>query len=120
MEAVAKLPLVVCVDTGHSLTAGYDNREADGLELTLDIIRRNVGLRSLRPVHFNDSRAPYNSRVDRHWHIGEGHIGRAALCRVAQHPKLAHAAFILETPYDDPRADVKNLQALRSFVDGEE
>ena len=42
-----------------------------------------------------------------------------ALRRVAQHPKLAHAAFILETPYDDPRADLKNLNMLRSFVDNE-
>jgi endonuclease IV len=56
-------------------------------------------------------------RFDRHWHIGEGHIGADALRRVAQHPKLAHAAFILETPYDDPRADLKNLEMLRSFVE---
>ena len=55
-------------------------------------------------------------RVDRHWHIGEGHIGREAMRRFAQHPKLAHCAFILETPYDNPRADLKNLEALRSFV----
>ena len=34
----------------------------------------------------------------------------------AQHPQLAHCAFILETPYDDPRADTRNLQTLRSFV----
>ena len=71
----------------------------------------------MRVIHFNDSRAAYNSRVDRHWHIGEGHIGIEALRRVAQHPKLAHAAFILETPYDNPRADLKNLNVLRSFVD---
>jgi deoxyribonuclease-4 len=119
MDACPKLPLGVCIDTAHSFTAGYDIREADGLEATLEIIRRTVGLRNVRAVHFNDSRAPYNSRVDRHWHIGEGHIGREALRRVARHPKLAHAAFILETPYDDPRADLKNLEALRSFVDGQ-
>ena len=118
MDACPKLPLGVCVDTAHSFTAGYDIREADGLEATLEIIRRTVGLKKVRAVHFNDSRAPYNSRVDRHWHIGEGHIGREALRRVARHRKLAHAAFILETPYDDPRADLKNLEALRSFVEG--
>jgi len=118
MDACPKLPLGVCVDTAHSFTAGYDLREADGLEATLKIIQRTVGLKSVRAVHFNDSRAPYNSRVDRHWHIGEGHIGRSALRRVASHPKLRHAAFILETPYDDPRADLKNLEALRSFVNG--
>jgi deoxyribonuclease-4 len=118
MDACPRLPLGICIDTAHSFTAGYDLREADGLEATLEIIRRTVGLKNVRAVHFNDSRAPYNSHVDRHWHIGEGHIGREALRRVARHPKLAHAAFILETPYDDPRADLKNLEALRSFVDG--
>ena len=119
MDACPKLPLGVCVDTAHSFTAGYDIREEDGLEATIEIIRRTVGLKSVRAIHFNDSRAPYNSRVDRHWHIGEGQIGREALRRVAQHPKFAHAAFILETPYDDPRADLKNLGTLRSFVEGE-
>jgi deoxyribonuclease-4 len=116
MDACPKLPLSVCIDTAHSFTAGYDFREADGLNGTLNIIQRTVGLKNVRAVHFNDSRAPYNSRVDRHWHIGEGHIGREALRRFASHPKLAHAAFILETPYDDPRADLKNLETLRSFV----
>src|SRR5437879_4046915 len=116
MDLCPELSLGVCVDTAHSFTAGYDIRDADGLEATLEIVRRTVGLRNVRAVHFNDSRAPYNSRVDRHWHIGEGHIGTEALCRLAQHPKLRHAAFILETPYDDPRADLKNLEALRSFV----
>jgi deoxyribonuclease-4 len=54
--------------------------------------------------------------VDRHWHIGLGHIGRDALRRVAQHPQLAHAAFLLETPQDDVRDDVRNLDELRAFV----
>jgi endonuclease IV len=45
-------------------------------------------------AHFNDSKVAYNSRVD-----GEGHIGAEALRRFAQHPKLALAAFILQTPY---------------------
>jgi deoxyribonuclease-4 len=117
MDRSAKLPLGVCVDTAHSFTAGYDIREPDGLEATISIIRKTVGLKNVRAVHFNDSKAPYNSRVDRHWHIGEGHIGAEALRRFAQHPKLAHAAFILETPYDDPRADLKNLTTLRSFIE---
>lgn len=118
MDSCPQLPLGVCFDTAHAFTAGYDIREEDGLEALIDRIRATVGTKSIRAIHFNDSRAPYNSRVDRHWHIGEGHIGVDALRRVAQHPKLAHAAFILETPYDDPRADLKNLEMLRSFVDG--
>src|SRR5437868_10444746 len=116
MKACPMLPLGVCVDTAHSFTAGYDIREADGLEATISIIKKTGGLKNVRAVHFNDSEAPYNSRVDRHWHMSEGHIGAEALRRFAQHPRLAHAAFILETPYDDPRADLKNLHRMRSFV----
>jgi deoxyribonuclease-4 len=116
MRLCPKLPLGVCLDTAHAFTAGYDIREADGLEALSQRIRGTIGFKTIRAIHFNDSRAPYNSRVDRHWHIGEGHIGAVALRRVARHPKLKHAAFILETPYDDPRADLKNLLRLRSFM----
>ena len=116
MDACPKLPLGVCFDTAHAFTAGYDLREEDGLAALIQKMQGTVGLKNVRAIHFNDSRAVYNSRVDRHWHIGEGHIGTDALRRVAQHPKLKHCAFILETPYDDPRADVKNLEMLRGFV----
>ena len=116
MDACPRLPLGVCFDTAHAFTAGYDIREEDGLKATIQSLNRTVGTKNVRAIHFNDSRAPYNSRVDRHWHIGEGHIGTEALRRVARHPKLRHAAFILETPYDDPRADLRNLEMLRSFV----
>ena len=78
--------------------------------------RTRAGAESVRAVHFNDSRAAYNSRVDRHWHVGLGHIGADALARVARHRKLAHAAFLLETPQDETGDDARNLAALRSFV----
>jgi deoxyribonuclease-4 len=117
MDGCPNIPLGVCFDTAHAFTAGYDIREEAGLEALIVKLQRTVKTRNVRAIHFNDSRAPYNSRVDRHWHIGEGHIGAEALRRVARHPKLAHAAFILETPYDDPRADLQNLNMLRSFVD---
>jgi deoxyribonuclease-4 len=118
MDACPNLPLGVCFDTAHAFTAGYDLRDEDGLHALVQKLENTVKTRNVRAIHFNDSRAVYNSRVDRHWHIGEGHIGSDALRRVAQHPKLAHAAFILETPYDDPRADLQNLNLLRSFVHG--
>ncbi|MDQ6653529.1 MAG: deoxyribonuclease IV [Acidobacteriota bacterium] len=117
MDACQKLPLGICFDTAHAFTAGYDIREEEGLEALIDKLNSTVKTKNVRAIHFNDSRAAYNSRVDRHWHIGEGHIGSEALRRVARHPKLAHAAFILETPYDDPRADLQNLTMLRSFVE---
>jgi deoxyribonuclease-4 len=119
IEACPELNLGVCFDTAHAFTAGYDIREADGLTATVESLEKNVGTKNVRAVHFNDSKAEYNSRVDRHWHIGLGHIGQDALARVARHPQLSHAAFLLETPQDDVRDDVRNLEVLRDFVSNE-
>lgn len=118
LDACVGIRLGVCLDTAHTFTAGYDIREEEGLEATIQVVKRTVGTRNVRAVHFNDSRAIYNSRVDRHWHIGQGHIGSDALRRVARHPKLKHAAFILETPIDPPADHVRNVEMLRSFVEG--
>ncbi|HEX6624124.1 MAG TPA: deoxyribonuclease IV [Pyrinomonadaceae bacterium] len=117
IERCPELGLGVCLDTAHAFTAGYDLRDRDGFAATFKALERNVGLENVRAVHFNDSRAAYNSRVDRHWHIGLGHIGAEALARVARHPGLAHAAFLLETPQDEHGDDERNLAALRSFVE---
>ena len=116
MDACPSVPLGVCFDTAHAFTAGYDIREEDGLAATIQSLQHTVKTKNVRAIHFNDSRAEYYSRVDRHWHIGQGHIGREAMRRIARHPKLAHAAFILETPIDDPGDDVRNVDALRSFL----
>ena len=116
IDACPELNPGVCFDTAHAFTAGYDVRERDGLAAAIQSLERTVGTDKVRAVHFNDSRAEYNSRVDRHWHIGFGHIGSAALRRIARHPKLSHAAFLLETPQDEPGDVERNLEALRSFV----
>ena len=116
MMSCAALPLGVCFDTAHAFTAGYDIRTEAGLEATIHSLDREVGTKNVRAIHFNDSRAGYHSRVDRHWHIGEGHIGTDALRRVARHPKFSNSAFILETPYNKPEDNKPNIEALRSFV----
>jgi deoxyribonuclease-4 len=116
MRDCKDLNLGVCLDTAHAFTAGYDIRDEDGLKATFQALEKHVGFKNVRAVHFNDSRADYNSRVDRHWHIGLGKIGEDALKRVAQYSKLSHAAFILETPQDEPGADSLNIEKLRSFV----
>src|ERR1051325_416138 len=47
MDRSKKLPLGVCIDTAHSFTAGYDIREEDGLEATIAIIKKTVGLKNV-------------------------------------------------------------------------
>jgi deoxyribonuclease-4 len=117
INACPELKLGVCFDTAHAFTAGYDLRDEDGLTATIESLERNVGAENVRAIHFNDSKADYNSRVDRHWHIGEGRIGSEALSRIARHPLLSHAAFLLETPQDERGDDARNLAILRGFVE---
>ncbi len=118
INACPGFPLGVCVDTAHTLAAGYEIRTTEGLERTLDAIENTVGLDAVKVIHVNDSKAPLGSRVDRHEHIGKGQIGVEAFRRILNHPRLAGKAFILETPIDRPGDDRRNVQALWKLLGG--
>lgn len=120
IAACPALNLGVCFDTAHAFAAGYDLNDGAGVGATMQALNKFVGLKNVRVVHFNDSKTEYNSRVDRHWHIGRGKIGCDGMRHVAQYPKLQHATFLLETPQDDAEDDAMNLALLRSFVNGDE
>lgn len=124
LEAAPELPLGACLDTAHMFEAGYDIRSEAGLERTLEIIERTMGLRRVFVLHVNDSKTPLGSRVDRHAHIGKGRIGLEAFRRILNHPLLASSgsyglegrAFILETPIDAPGDDRRNVRTLWKLV----
>ncbi len=105
----------VCLDTAHTFAAGYAIHTADGLEETVKAFDRIVGLEHLKVIHLNDSKVDFDSRVDRHWHIGEGKIGLEAMRRIVNHPKLRDLPFILETPKDTDEDDPRNLATVRGF-----
>lgn len=109
----------ICLDTAHLFAAGYPIHTAEGLEQVLASFDRIVGLRHLKLIHLNDSKAPFGSRVDRHWHIGEGHIGREAFGRIVTHARLAEIPFILETPKTSEREDRRNLATVRKLMRAE-
>ncbi|MHB8781559.1 MAG: deoxyribonuclease IV, partial [Candidatus Geothermincolia bacterium] len=67
--------LGVCVDTCHIFGAGYELRDAEGMERTLETLDREVGLECVRAVHANDSKGTLGSHLDRHEQIGEGNLG---------------------------------------------
>jgi deoxyribonuclease IV len=104
----------ICLDTCHLWAAGYDLRDLDGVLHELD---RSVGLPHLRLLHLNDSATPFNSRRDRHAHIGTGSIGDAVFRSLLNHTALAHVPKVIETPKDDDAvaADRANLSRLRAY-----
>jgi deoxyribonuclease-4 len=114
----------VCIDTCHLLAAGYDLTSDAGYRDTFDEFARLIGFDRLRAVHVNDSKRPRGSRVDRHEHIGKGHIGLDGFRRLVNDPRMAGLPMLLETPKAAGKAtgpiaadplDVANLDALRGL-----
>lgn len=86
----------VCLDTCHVYDAGYDIvNDLDGVLTEFDKI---IGLDKLCAIHLNDSKNTFASHKDRHEKIGEGSIGKEAMIRLINHPKLRNLPFFLETP----------------------
>ncbi|MCX6620314.1 MAG: deoxyribonuclease IV [Acidobacteria bacterium] len=102
-----------CIDTCHSLVAGYDVATAAGLRATIAEMKQWLGLDLVRVIHTNDSKKGLGSRVDRHENIGEGCIGEEGFRRILNHPALRDKPFILETPVDNEGDDRKNVEALK-------
>jgi deoxyribonuclease-4 len=113
------VPIAACIDTCHTHVAGYDIVSEVGLRQTLAHLDQTVGLKNVRLWHCNDAKAARGSKLDRHQHIGKGSIGYEPFRRLLNHPRLAHAAFIAETPIDQPGDDRKNVAALKRLVQRE-
>ncbi len=112
--------LGVCLDTAHMLEAGYDLTSAAGCEATLGQCGDIVGMDRVQCVHMNDSKTPRGSRVDRHEHIGKGHVSLEAFRVIVNHPRLREVPKILETPKEDASDgrpwDAINLEVLRGLM----
>jgi len=110
----------VCMDTCHILAAGYDITTADGTRRVLDEFDRIVGLQHLKVMHLNDSKKPLGSRVDRHDHIGRGHVGLPAFEVICQDARFAAIPKIIETKKEaapDGRDwDEVNLEILQKLA----
>jgi deoxyribonuclease-4 len=115
----------VCLDTCHLLASGYDLVSDEGFARTFREFERLIGFARLRALHLNDSKRPLGSRVDRHAHIGEGHLGLEPFRRLVNDSRFAGLPMLLETPTGEGKAtgaivadplDVKNLTVLRTLV----
>ena len=120
-ELVARLkpvaPVGVCLDTCHTHVAGYDLVTAKGYEETMSKIAATVGFDAVRVWHCNDAKAERGSKLDRHDHIGQGTIGVEPFRRLLNDARFAHAAFIAETPVDEPGDEERNVRILKSLVE---
>ncbi len=103
----------VCIDTCHTLAAGYDLSTEMGYQFAMDEFERVVGFRYLRAVHLNDSKKGAGSHVDRHESLGLGMMGKDFFARLMHDPRFDDMPIILETP--DPMRWADEIKWLRSL-----
>ena len=109
--------LRVCFDTEHAFAAGYDICTREGYEGTFFEFDEIIGLDLLAAFHLNDSKKEFHSRVDRHEHIGKGHIGLEAFRLLMNDLRFWGIPMCLETPKGpDLKEDRENLTLLRSLI----
>jgi deoxyribonuclease-4 len=120
-ELVARLktcaPVAVCLDTCHTHVAGYNMLTVEGYAETMAQIANTVGFESVRVWHCNDAKAPLGSKLDRHEHIGQGTMGIEPFRRLINDKHFAKAAFIAETPVDEPGDEERNVRVLKSLIE---
>ncbi|OAI51394.1 endonuclease IV [Planctomycetaceae bacterium SCGC AG-212-F19] len=119
--ALVKEPkrLGVCLDTCHVFAAGYGLWPEAEYQATMRTFHKVIGLSRLRAFHLNDSKKPQSSRVDRHAHIGQGHLGVEPFRLLVNDPRFRNRPMVLETPKEDVSGqdmDAMNLATLRSLV----
>ncbi len=88
----------VCIDTAHTLAAGYDIKTTEGFIDTFDKFDKIIGFSYLRGMHINDSKKDLASKVDRHDSIGKGLMGLTTFKMLMNDPRFDNIPMILETP----------------------
>ena len=106
----------ICFDTCHAFAAGYELMTDEGIADTLAQFDEQVGIRNLKVVHLNDTKADKGSGLDRHEHIGMGFIGEDGFRRILHHPAFKDLPLVCETPVDDRRDDRGNIAKVRELA----
>ena len=101
----------ICLDTQHSFASGYDWRD---FEKTVKKIDKEIGTENIKLIHVNDSQADFDSKRDRHEHIGKGKIGIDAFKNILSFAQKNNIDMILETEWPEVKDDIKILKDFRN------
>lgn len=103
----------VCIDTAHTLAAGYEIRTVESFTDTFKKFDEIIGFSYLKGMHINDSKKELATRVDRHDSIGKGYMGLTTFDLLMKDPRFDHIPLILETPDETVWAEeIASLYAM--------
>jgi deoxyribonuclease-4 len=107
------LELGFCFDTCHAFATGYDLRTPEKVQRVFREMNEKIDLKRLKCIHFNDSKTEFNSKKDRHEHIGEGLIGKDGMRAVVKKAEKLNLNIYLETNHDKIK---KDLEVTKGFL----
>ena len=99
----------VCLDTCHLFAGGYDVSSPETFEQVMAEFEEVVGLKYLRGMHVNDSKAALGSKKDRHENVAKGLIGADCFSFLMNDDRFNGIPLIMETPVqcEGPNIDYK-------------
>jgi deoxyribonuclease-4 len=101
-----------CFDTCHGFAAGLDLTTIGTRFTELDLWS------SLKVIHVNDSRDPFDSGRDRHDNIGTGNIPSENLKGFLAQSEVAKIPLITEAPgFDGNGPDAENIARIKLLVE---
>ncbi|NLD22925.1 MAG: deoxyribonuclease IV [Bacteroidales bacterium] len=103
----------VCLDTAHTLAAGYELRTRESYDDTFNKFEEIVGFKYLKGMHINDSKKELATRVDRHDSLGKGVMNMDLFSFIMNDPRFDNLPLILETP--DELIWAEEIQLLYSL-----
>jgi len=106
----------ICIDTCHAFAAGYDLRNEKNVKDVFEKFDSEIGLKHIKIIHLNDSKGELGCHLDRHEHIGLGHIGEDGLSQVVKLANKNKIPIILETPIDERRTDFENIRKAKDLA----
>ncbi len=104
----------VCLDTAHTLAAGYEIRTKEGFDETFRKFDEIIGFKYLQGMHINDSKKELATRVDRHDRLGKGFMGMDTFSFIVNDSRFDNLPLILETPDEDLWAE--EIVMLRNLI----
>ena len=106
----------ICIDTCHAFAAGYDLRNEKNVKDVFEKFDSEIGLKHIKIIHLNDSKGELGCHLDRHEHIGLGHIGEAGLSQIVKLANKNKIPIVLETPIDERRTDFENIRKAKDLA----
>lgn len=109
-----------CIDTCHIFVAGYPINKPGGWNNYIKQFEKNVGKNKIGAIHLNDSKTPFNEKLDLHEDIGKGYLfnpkkggSHEALREILEWASNHNIPCILETFHNFPR----QIQFCKSLLE---